>query len=909
MADSSAAWPGDDDGVATYDQDPVPEPQPQPQPANGGPDVPRLIARGNVLAALDRMAARKVTVISAPAGSGKTSLLRMWANHLDREHRIAFVSVRRDQEDAQEFWLALLSAVRHACGTISDTEPPTAAPDLNVRTLVDSVLRELADSSGRITVVIDDFHELNAPEALAPLTQLLTNLPPDGYAILATRRDMPLRLHRLRLAGELAEIRATDLRFSERETRAFLEASGITLSDAGVTLLHQRTEGWAAGLRLAAISLAGHPDPERFVAEFSGSDRTVAEYLVDEMLERQPDNVKDLLLRTCLLDRVNGELADLLTSCPGAERILLELEDANAFVVSLDPERTWFRYHHLFADLLRLELRRRMPEEIPALHRQAAGWFTRHGQAAEAIRHTQAAGDWPDAARLLAGHSFSLTLDGQAQTMQALLRAFPPGSDHLELALVRAMGDLAQGRLDEAAAYLAVAETYAETAPADRQRRLQVAVASLKLSLARRRGHLAGVIEQARFLASPVTGQSDEDIALGRDLRAVALMNLGTAEAWTLGLPDAERHLREGAVLAREIGRPYLEVGCLAQLGFASRIHSSATTQRRCREAIALAERHGWGAEPVIAPALITLAGTMVWMGEFDEGERWLRRTRQALQTDTGPDLRQLLHLATGRLYAGRGRHHEALEELSAAERLGSQMDGSHALASQVTGWLLATQARAGMTGEARARLAALDDQEARSGEVRNADAVICLTEGDPAAALNAMASVLDGTAPVIGYTTVMETYLLAGLAYRELGDQRAANQAAERALGLAEADRLVLPFVMTGSRELLETLPRHETAHAALLSDILDIIYGSSVTREEDPARRAYALSPSELRVLRYLPTNLSRPEIAGELSISLHTVNTHFRRIYAKLGADDRSAAVRRARKLRLLSAGRTH
>jgi LuxR family transcriptional regulator, maltose regulon positive regulatory protein len=192
---------------------------------------------------------------------------------------------------------------------------------------------------------------------------------------------------------------------------------------------------------------------------------------------------------------------------------------------------------------------------------------------------------------------------------------------------------------------------------------------------------------------------------------------------------------------------------------------------------------------------------------------------------------------------------------------------------------------------------------------VRNADAVICLTEGDPAAALNAMASVLDGTAPVIGYMTVMETYLLAGLAYRELGDQRAANQAAERALGLAEADRLVLPFVMTGSRELLETLPRHETAHAALLSDILDIIYGSSVTREEDPARRAYALSPSELRVLRYLPTNLSRPEIAGELSISLHTVNTHFRRIYAKLGADDRSAAVRRARKLRLLSAGRTH
>src|SRR5438132_3869465 len=202
--------------------------------------------------------------------------------------------------------------------------------------------------------------------------------------------------------------------------------------------------------------------------------------------------------------------------------------------------------------------------------------------------------------------------------MQALVRAFPPGADHPELALVRAMGDLAQGRLDEAAAHLAVAEAHVRTTPPERQRRLEVAVASLLLSLARRRGDLAGVIEHVRFLASPVSGQSDEDIALGSDLRAVALMNLGTAEAWTLGLPDAERHLREGADLAREIGRPYLEVGCLAQLGFASRIRSFATAQRRCREAIALAERYGWGTEPVIAPALITLAGQMIWTGEFD---------------------------------------------------------------------------------------------------------------------------------------------------------------------------------------------------------------------------------------------------------------------------------------------------
>ncbi len=856
-----------------------------------------------------------MTIISAPAGSGKTSLLRAWAGRPGQPRRLAVLQVQRDQQDAQQFWLALLDAVRHASATSGPAELPAATPDFNAPAMVDRVLSELADARGAITLVIDDLHELTSPEALAQLTRLLTNLPPHVHAILTTRHDVRLGLHQLRLAGELAEIRAADLRFSERETRELLDASGITLSAAGAALLHQRTEGWAAGLRLAAISLVDHPDPERFVAEFSGSERTVAEYLLAEMLERQPPDVQDLLLRTSLLDRVNGELADLLTGRPGSEPILLSLEDANAFVESLDPERAWFRYHHLFADFLRLELRRTLPDHVPVLHRRAAEWFIRQGQVVDAIRHTQAAGDWADAARMLADHSFSLTLDGQAQTMQALVRAFPPGADHPELALVRAMGDLAQGRLDEAAAHLAVAEAHVRTTPPERQRRLRVAVASLQLSLARRRGDLAGVIERARFLASPVTGQSDEDIALGSDLRAVALMNLGTAEAWTLGrpdAPDAERHLRDGAGLAREIGRPYLEVACLAQLGFASLVlHSFATTQRRCREAIALAERHGWGAEPVIAPALIMLAGTLVWTGEFDEGERWLQRTRQALQTDTGPDITLLLHQTAGILHAGRGRHHEALAEFGAAEDLASQLaDDSQALASRVTRWLPATQARLGMTGEARAFLAALDDERASSGEIRNARAVICLAEGDPAAALAAVADVLDGTAPVLGYITIMEAHLLAGLAHRELGDQRAASEAAERALALAESNRLILPFAMTGTAGLLEALPRHETAHAALLADILDVLHGASLAAEEQSSLPpAEELSPGELRVLRYLPTNLSRPEIAGELSVSPNTVNAHIRSIYAKLQVRDRSSAVQRARELRLLAAaGRT-
>src|SRR3984885_14193578 len=307
-----------------------------PQPGKGGGRTARLIARDDLIAALDRAAAGKVTIISAPAGSGKTSLLRAWAGRPGQPHRLPFVRGQRDQRDAQQFWLALLDAVHHAVGANSGAELPAATPNFNGHGMVDRVLSELADVDGGVTLVIDDLHELTSPKAIAQLTRLLTSLPPQGNAVLATRHDVRLRLHRLRLAGELAEIRGVDLRFSERETRELLEASGIALSAAGAALLHRRTEGWAAGLRLAAISLAHSDDPEGFVAEFSGSDRTVAEYLLAEMLDRQPPGVQDLLLRTSLVDRFNGELADLLTGRPGSGRVLLGLEGANAFVVSLD---------------------------------------------------------------------------------------------------------------------------------------------------------------------------------------------------------------------------------------------------------------------------------------------------------------------------------------------------------------------------------------------------------------------------------------------------------------------------------------------------------------------------------------------------------------------------------------------
>src|SRR6266851_3915376 len=272
----------------------------------------RRVDRGQLVDALDKAVTRKVTLISAPAGSGKTSLLRAWADRPFRTHQVAFVSVRRDQNDEQLFWLALLEAIRNTVGKSEADEPLTATPGFDADAMVDRVLADLADYGGRLVLVIDDLHELG-PAAHTQLTRLLTELPAQVHAVLGTRRDLRLRLHQLRLAGELAEIRAADLRFSAAETRELLAASGVVVSDQALATLHKRTEGWAAGIRLAAISLAEHSDAERFVAEFSGSNRTIADYLIGELLERQPAHIQQLLLRTSVLDQVNGELADLMT--------------------------------------------------------------------------------------------------------------------------------------------------------------------------------------------------------------------------------------------------------------------------------------------------------------------------------------------------------------------------------------------------------------------------------------------------------------------------------------------------------------------------------------------------------------------------------------------------------------------
>src|SRR5262250_2733550 len=631
-----------------------------------GPGAGGVVARPRLFGRL--AAPARVSVVSAPPGSGKTVLLRSWISQAGLAGSAAWVPAGRGERDPQRFWLSVLAALRQTGPGAALVRELSAAPDLDGWVITERLLADLAPLDDALWLVVDDVHELGQ-EALRQLELLIMRAPPELRFVLATRHDVRLGLHRLRLEGELTEIRAGDLRFTMAEARALFEAAGVRLAEEAVALLHERTEGWAAGLRLAALSLSGHPDPERFAEEFCGSERTVAEYLLAEVLERQSEEVRRLLLRTSVLERLNGPLADLLTGESGGERMLQELEQANAFVVSLDVSRSWFRCHQMFAELLQLELRRTAPGELPALHRAAAGWFAGHGYPVEAVRHAQASLDWDLAGRLLADHYFGLSLDGQAATAHQLLTAFPAGivAADAELTALTASDELRLGLQEEAERHLAQADRGLEgtggplPVPAERRGRLQVLLALARLRLARQRSDLRAVVEEVDRLLAPAEAADPAQLGLGEDLRARAVISLGIAEVWAGRLADADRHLEQGVALARRIGRPYLELTGLAHGAVAAYFGSYALAEQRSRQAVELARRHGWGEDQATAVAYTVLGSVTVGQGRLAEAEPWLERAAQTLRTEAEPAAGIGLHYTRCLLELVRGRHADAL--------------------------------------------------------------------------------------------------------------------------------------------------------------------------------------------------------------------------------------------------------
>ena len=850
--------------------------------------------------------AGRVAVVSAPAGSGKTVLLRSWIGAAGLGERAAWVPVEAGERDGQRFWLSVVGALRGTSAGSELVRALTAAPELDGWAVVERLLKDLARLDERVWLVVDDVHELGSAEARRQLELLLMRGPEALRFVLATRHGVRLGLHRLRLEGELTEIRGGDLRFSLAEAGELFRAAGVGLPESAVGMLHARTEGWAAGLRLAALSLAGREDPGGFAAEFSGSERTVAEYLVAEVLERQSERVRRLLLVTSVLDRVNGELADLLAGGSGGERVLQELEEANAFVVSLDAARSWFRYHRLFADLLRLELRRAAPGEVAGLHLAAAGWLADRGFAVEAIRHAQAAGDWEMAVRLLAGHWPGLLLDGQAGTAHELLAGFPArvAAADAELAALAAADELARGSLEAAERYLGVAERGSASVPAWRGQ-ARVLLGVVRLSLARQRGDLPAVAAEARRLQAIAEAPDAAQPGLGEDLRALALISLGIAEVWAAQDADAERHLEHGVALARRIGRPFLEFSGLTYQATIAVTGSLALSAERGKQAVELARQHGWTDEPAAGVAYEVLGAVLAWQGRFGEAEPWIQRAERTVRPEAEPTVALLVLYGRGLVELGRGRDLEALAAFQAADRMARRLAAPRGITPRMRALLLLTLVRLGETERAGQVLADLGEPGRGDGEICIATAALRLAQDDPHAAAAALAPVLDGSAPVPRWAWLAQAFLLEAIARDALGDPAAAGRALERALDLAEPDGTLGSFLLHPAPGLLERHARHRTAHASLLMEVRSLLAGRvPAPAAAGPQRLLEPLRDSELRVLRYLPSDLTVPEIAAELHVSTNTVKTHMRNLYAKLGTHRRHEAVERARTLGLLA-----
>ena len=714
----------------------------------------RVVARQRLFALLDGGAQGPVTLVAAPAGAGKTLLLASWAALASPPGPVAWLSLDPADNDPDRLWAYVLAALDRAGALAPGGGDPAAGIALPPGGgLPAPLVQALGALAAPVVLVLDDVHELTDPRVIQGLELLVRHTPPRLRLLLATRADPPLSLHRLLVSGRLTQLRAADLAFSVDEVAELLESYDFRdrLSAADLAVLQARTEGWAAGLRLAAVSMQGHPDPHRFVLELAGDDRSLAGYLVAEVLDRQPAELRGFLIRTSVVNELSGELADALTGRDDGERTLARLERANAFVVALSSRRDRYRYHPLFAELLRYELRRQAPREVVELRRKAADWYGANGFPAEAVGQAVAMGDWERTADLLAEHGGRRLLRGEEAGLGALLDQVPAEAvrRHPELALLSAAGRIVAG--DGAEASLELALELECRLAADRRPRFALLLAACRLLRAGRTGDLDEALDAGRAALAAREGL-DAAAAGGVtvDALAVALAGLGTAELWTGDLDAAAAHLRAGRVAALSAGLDEVQRACLSHLALVQAV------QGRLGDAVATGQAALEDAAPTGAPAPCPPAGAqlaLAWVhyqhDDLAGAGGWLGRAAELPGPALDRPLRVAAMVMAGWLARAHGDPAAAFAALGAArhELAGWGQPGL------LIRWLATSEAElhlaAGDTATARNLLEKLEqDEPGPAGPRALAVARLQLAEDDPAAAQETLAPLVDGSAP-----------------------------------------------------------------------------------------------------------------------------------------------------------------
>ncbi len=591
---------------------------------------------------LDRLSedpSARLVVISAPAGWGKTSLLRDW-RLADKASRTAWVSVDTGDNDPVRFWAHVIAGV----GTVSQgfgaaalqvlTAPGASSTDAVLPMLVN----ELAGLPTPVTLVVDDYHLISSRDILQCVAFLVEHLPPTLRLVLSARADPELPLARLRARGEMTEIRADDLRFTEAETAALLNGTlGLALAPADILALQQRTEGWAAGLYLAGLSLRGRPEPSAFIRAFAGDDRQIVDYLLAEVLDGLPAEIRSFLLRTSVLDRLSGPLCDAVVSGGGSGRLLEEIERSNLFLVPLDRRHRWYRCHHLFAEMLRHELDRAEPGLAVLLHRRASAWHHAHGNVAEAIGHALSAGDLADALELIASGWHACFNEGLVETVESWLSRLPPEMvvHDARLCLVRAWLARNLGRLDEVEPWVEAAEAGVPQGPLrESAASIESAACMLRAGYRQMIGDLAGAEAPSRR-AVELEGSGTPR------WRAGSLATLGANLCWQGRDGEAIAVLDKVAGVIEPPVNNLASVwamGCLAVIR--TRADDLEAAGRYARKATDLAAEHGLGQYWITATALIAMADVLDRQGQTAEAEaaalrglELARRGRAQLET------------------------------------------------------------------------------------------------------------------------------------------------------------------------------------------------------------------------------------------------------------------------------------
>jgi LuxR family maltose regulon positive regulatory protein len=886
---------------------------------------PRLCER------LQQAAQSRLTVVSGPAGFGKTTLLTQWLAELPGPPAadipsVAWVSLDVRDNDPATFWTYVITSLRNA-GAIPMGSSTVGPPTQPYAAALTPLLNELQASPRDIFLILDDYHVIDSGEIHEAIGHLLDNLPAQAHLVLASRSDPPLALPRLRARGELVEVRSADLRFTAVETADYLTGPmGLALSPADVARLAERTEGWAAALQLAGLSLQNRDDPSAVVKQFAGSDRFIVDYLTDEVLTRQTDDVRDFLLATSILERLNGSLCDAVIMGSGSSPGVLELERANLFVVPLDDHRQWYRYHHLFAEVLRAHLRELRPNRVADLHLRAAAWFETNGDAADAVRHALAAHDLDRAAALMEFAIPMVARERREAEFGRWVLALP--AEMLKMRPVLAVafvGSLAQAsQFDTVDERLTAIETslrphggpWPARPPAGLVvvdevgfRAVPATIELYRAALALSRGELASAALHAReavAMAPPEGG-----------LVRAAAGALGGLASWTAGdLSGAHAAYTESIKGLTSVGYLADVLGCSITVGDIERTNGQLSQSvRTYRHALGLAMNTPEGA-PLrgAADMHLGIAGVLLERGDLAGAAAALADSDRLGAANGLPQHPYRSRVVAARLREALGDLDHALELLDEADQLyNGDYSPNVAPVPAVRARLHLRRGELSKAGQwlNDSRLPTADLSYLREYEhITFVRLLLARSQAkkDPATmeeATGLLHRLLKAAEEGKRFGTVIELHVLLALAQQAQEQSPAALESLERAMVLAEPEGYVRVFTDEGPAiaSLLKAFLKQRPAADSYARRLLGETAGPVIPSQSGLVE---PLSSREMDVLRLLATNLTGPEIARQLHISLNTLRTHSRTVFRKLQVNSRRAAVRRATDLNLLRAG---